>query len=281
MSSTESTSHRGESRAGSAEAPASRKEQQGAPAVHRAARVLRILADQPGRDIPLTELAELLDAAKSSTLAVCVALEEARLVRRSESGYQLGRTTVELGGAYLSGTDQLRDFYDLCAASPVLSHEVVQVALLDQAEVFYLARHEGRAPYRFAAGIGARFPASSTAVGLALLARLSDEEIRERFVDGRHFPRMTPYSITDMPGLLAAVERTRRHGYSVDREGVHPGIVAVGVPLQPWTSADVPLSMGASFLAAEATPERISAVAAELQRIAGELSNPMVRAQQR
>lgn len=247
----------------------------GAPAVARAAQLLRVLADAAGREVPLTELAAELDAAKSSTLSVCASLEEAELIVRRESGYKLGRGVLDLAGSYLEGFDQVREFYGLCATDPVLRSLVVQIAMLDGTDVLYLARHEGRAPLRVAAGIGSRFPASSTAVGQALLAEYTDAQVKEIYAKAPNFPRMTPYSVQDLPELLVALGRTRQRGYSVDQEGVHPGLVGVAVPLAPWNAADVPLTIGASFPAVEASTDRIEQVGEALKEMARQLTNPM------
>ena len=82
------------------------------------------------------------------------------MISRTASGYVLGRRTVELGGAYIARFNQIREFYDYCATSPLLSHEVLQIAMLDGAEVLYLARHEGHAPMRLwpASAAGFRLP---------------------------------------------------------------------------------------------------------------------------
>lgn len=101
----------------------------------------------------------------------------------------MGRRTVELGGAYPAGHDQLRDFYIVCSELPHLRHELVKVAVLDGTDVLYLARREGRAPLRLSASIGDRFLAAPTAVGNALLAELSAEVVAGRFASEAAFPR--------------------------------------------------------------------------------------------
>ena len=98
--------------------------------------------------MPLGDIARGIGAAKSSTSNLCQVLEDGRMISRTATGYVLGRRTVELGGAYIARFNQIREFYDYCTASPLLSHEVVQIAMLDGTEVLYLARHEGRAPMR-------------------------------------------------------------------------------------------------------------------------------------
>jgi DNA-binding IclR family transcriptional regulator len=246
-----------------------------APAVSRSLRILTELADSPS-PMPLTELAKAIGAAKSSTLNLLLALEEGRMVRRCAEGYRLGRRTVELGGSYIGGFNQIREFYAFCADSPVIGGELVQVAMLDGTDVLHLARHEGKAPYRLSAGIGSRFPAAPTAVGNALLTTLTDDEIGERFRRPEHFPQRTARSVAGIDDLLAKVRQARERGYAVDDNEVHSGIFGVAVVLPPWASGDPALALGASLPDVEATPQRIGRVVAELRCGVAELSNPLV-----
>src|SRR5664279_2604251 len=101
-----------------------------APAVTRAAAILTLIAEQ-GRPLGLTDIARTLGLAKSSTLNLCIALEQAGLVLKGEAGYALGTKTVELGGAYVRGFNLVREFYRVCAESPVLQQELLQIAMLD------------------------------------------------------------------------------------------------------------------------------------------------------
>ena len=112
-----------------------------APAVTRAVRILGLLADTPRQVRKLTEISRELGLAKSSVSNLCVALEEGGLIRRAGGGYLLGRRTVELGGAFLTGFDQIREFYRVCEDSEVLRRQLVQIAMLDGARVLYLAVH--------------------------------------------------------------------------------------------------------------------------------------------
>jgi DNA-binding IclR family transcriptional regulator len=145
-----------------------------APAVTRALQILTLLEEADGEPMVLGDIARGIGAAKSSTSNLCQVLEDGGMITRTASGYLLGRRTVELGGAYIARFNQIREFYSYCTSSPLLGHEVVQIAMLDGTDVLYLARHEGRAPMRLSASIGSRFPAAPTAVGNALLTTLSD-----------------------------------------------------------------------------------------------------------
>jgi DNA-binding IclR family transcriptional regulator len=136
--------------------------------------------------MPLGDIARSIGAAKSSTSNLCQVLEDGRMISRTATGYVLGRRTVELGGAYIARFNQIREFYDYCTTSPLLSHEVLQIALLDGTDVLYLARHEGTLRCVSWPASAARFPAA-TAVGNALLTTLDDTEIATRFTGPQHF----------------------------------------------------------------------------------------------
>src|SRR6476469_7635292 len=180
-----------------------------APAVTRAIRVLDLLAAERGRMRTLTEIARELALPKSSVSNLCTALEEGGLVRRCGGGYLLGRRTVELGSAFLSGFDQVREFYRACEESDVLRHQLVQLVMLDGARVLYLAVHEGRERFPLSAGVGDLYPASATAVGTALLSELTPERVAALYWDPREFAGFTERSTATISQLQAKLAETR------------------------------------------------------------------------
>lgn len=250
-----------------------------APAVTRAVRILSLLADSHGVPQPLSDIARALGAAKSSTSNVCTVLEESGFIQRRDNGYVLGRRNVELGGAYLRTFDQFREFYRICTESPVLSRELVQLAILIGVDVLYLARHAGSAPLRLSASIGDRFPASLTAVGNALLAELPAEEVDARYADAPDFPQLTTRSIRTLTDLQAKLEETRVRGYALDVGGVFPNVVGMALVVPPLRSGVQTLAIGVSLIsaggAAELPPGRRDAVVAALRDAAVQLSNPL------
>ncbi|MFJ5956633.1 IclR family transcriptional regulator [Paenarthrobacter sp. NPDC092416] len=248
-----------------------------APAVERAIRILSLLGSNAGQSLALGEIAHCIEAAKSSTLNILQVLEEGGMIARVPGGYQLGRRNLELGGSYLSGFSQMREFYAFCSGASLLSHEVVQIAILNDTDVLYLARHEGRAPMRFIASIGSRFPAAPTAVGNALLTMLADEEIARRFSGPQHFPQMTENSVRTLSGLLQKVRAARDLGYAIDDNEVHLGIYGIAMVIPPWSSGDQPLAIGASLAASSAGPDYVGQVVAELKAAVSQLSNPLFR----
>jgi DNA-binding IclR family transcriptional regulator len=239
-----------------------------APAVTRAIAVLDYLARNPSEAIPLSDIAREIGAAKSSTLNVCTALEAGRLIQRRGRGYELGRRVVELGGAYLSSFDQVREFYLACTASPLLSHELVQIAVLDGTDVLYLARHEGRAPLLLSARVGDRLPAALTAVGNALLALHTDDEVRMRYLDHGRFEPRTEHSTKDLDELLGKLAAVRKRGYAVDRGGVHQAVIGIAAGVASSDPRVSAFAVGVSLIAATPTDEEIARIGAEVVSVA-------------
>ena len=246
-----------------------------APAVTRAAAVLDALEASGGEPLGVSDLARALGIAKSSTSHLCQALEDARLIQRRENGYVLGRRTIELAGAYLSGFDEVRSFYELCGRTVALREHVVQIAMLDGTDVLYVARYQGKSRFRLAANIGERFPAALTATGQALLAGLSPAEVTRRF-RGVDIPQLTERSLSGLADLQAQLAKVRADGYAVDDEGVHPGVIGIAVRLNARLAGETMLSLGVTVLKRLATEQLRTQLLGELKSLAAALSNPLI-----
>ncbi|MDF2046391.1 IclR family transcriptional regulator [Microbacterium sp. Kw_RZR3] len=244
-----------------------------APAVGRSIRLLGLLAEA-GRALTLTELAAGLGLAKSSTANLCLSLEAGRMIERVPLGYRLGIRTAELGGAFAAQFNQVREFYAVCETSPALSSELVQVAVLDDADALYLARYEGSRSVRLGTPLGSRLPAALSATGRALLMTRSDDDVRALLTRGRPLPKLTEHSTVDVEGVIAKLAAARERGWSVDEEESFRGIVGVAVPLEGWAPGDPQLALGVGIPVADATPERVARVGAALREAAKALTNP-------
>ncbi|MFT8395282.1 IclR family transcriptional regulator [Propionibacterium sp.] len=252
-----------------------------APAVSRAVMILSTLAEGRGTELSLADLARAIGAPKSSAFNICVVLEQAQLISKREYGYVLGRRNVELGGAYLTGFDQVREFYRACSSSPALREELVHLAVLDGTDVVYLARHEGAAPLRLSAGVGDRFPASITAVGNALLMALDPHDVEARYAAVGDFPSYTSHSTKTFEELQAKLEASRERGYSLDRSETFPNVNGIAMPVPARHPGENALAIGVSFIGStddfQVPEERMMRVAEALREAVRQLTNPMSR----
>jgi DNA-binding IclR family transcriptional regulator len=246
-----------------------------APAVTRAAAILEVLAERPADPSGPSELARRLGLPKSSIGNILNALADSGLVRRTGSGFALGRKLAELGGAYLAAIDLVQEFYDASRELPAASDETVQLAVLDDLEMTYLARHDGRQQVRLTSEIGRRLPATVTATGKAALASLDDRELDRRLDTITTFPRLTSNSIATMDGLRADIGGVRERGYAIDNEETIEGVVCLGIAVPARRPGEGPYAASVTLLKARATEARVAALVDDLRLLATQLSDPM------
>jgi len=246
------------------------------PAVARAGAILNALAEAGGRPLTVSDLARQLGLPKSSTANLCLALEGERLLARADSGFQLGRRLVELGGAYLSTMDQVHEFYAACRRQPNISRQTARVAVLDGLDVLYLARYDGTQPLRLAANIGDRFPAHCTATGKALLAVLDPRTLDERLRGRQRLVALTDRSITDPAVLRAELETVRERGYAVDEEESTPGVTCLALAVSGFRTDSDPFALGVTSLTSALDDVLRAKLLAELREVASSLNNPLL-----
>ena len=101
----------------------------------RALHILTLLEQAEGEPMPLGDIARGIGAAKSSTSNLCQVLEDGRMISRTATGCCPRPPHGRARRAYIARFNQIREFYDYCTTSPLLSHEVLQIAMLDGTEV--------------------------------------------------------------------------------------------------------------------------------------------------
>ena len=201
-----------------------------APAIQRAIRVLALLETAPQRHFGITEIARRLEIPKSTTLNICIELVNGHLLRRSLDGYQLGRKLIQLGAAYVSSVDLVREFYEVCRSAPQDLNAMIQLGVLDdELNVVFLARQDCNSGLRLGlrAEIGRRVPANCSGTGKALLAALSEEVLDARLTGLRSLPTLTDRSISDPAELRRQIVSIRQTGYASEREEALSGVACL------------------------------------------------------
>jgi DNA-binding IclR family transcriptional regulator len=151
------------------------------------------------------------------------------LERDSRGRYRIGLRLWEVGSLAPRGLG-LRE-----AALPFLedlyeaTHQNVQLAVLDGAEVVYLERIPGRDSVSVLTRVGGRWPAHITGVGLAMLA-FAAPEVQERYLAGP-LARFTERTITDPVRLRRELAEVRRLGYAVSDGQVTLDALSVAAPV--------------------------------------------------
>ncbi|GAB95112.1 DNA-binding IclR family transcriptional regulator [Kineosphaera limosa] len=245
-----------------------------APAVVRAIAVLDALAADDAASMSLSDIARAIGVPKSSTASICAALELGGLLVRDNGEFALGRRLVELGGAYLSRSDRVREFYAACVAEPLLVGETVRLWALGGRDGICLGRYDGHPPVRLTVNIGDRLPASVTAAGKVMLAQFDDHEVRDLYA-GTTLPRLTAASLSSIDALVADLHTAREDGYCVSVEEAFESVVELAVVVPSRGTRTATMAIGVTQHTVTYTPEHAAPLVSALRRVAAALGNPM------
>ena len=191
---------------------------------------MELLEGRPQHAFSLAEIARGLDIPKSTASNICTAMVIGQLARKTQNVYQLGRRLVQLGSAYVSSIDIVREFYEVSRQVDSDLGAMIQFAVLDdEINAVYLARQDCLSGLRLGlrAEIGRRVPANCTAAGKALLAALPLDDLEGRLAAVHSLPTLTNKSISSTDKLLKELTAVRKLGYSGEDEEVLRGVCCV------------------------------------------------------
>src|SRR6478735_2789567 len=145
-------------------------------------------------------------------------------------------------------------------ALPHLAHlvdeigETANLAMLDGDRVAYVAQVPGRHSMRMFTEVGRRVEPHCTAVGKALLAAASDEQVRA-LLRRTGLTRHTTHTVTDPDEFLAQLDRVRESGYAMDEGEQEVGVRCIAVKVPEST---LPLAISVSGPAPRMTDDLVA-----------------------
>ncbi|MGH9019474.1 MAG: IclR family transcriptional regulator [Acidimicrobiales bacterium] len=199
--------------------------------VARAATLLDVVAGAGATGLGVTEIAGRLGVAKSTALALARTLCAAGLLRAVDPGprYVLGLNLLRLGdlvGQQTSiaelGRPTLRD---LSAETGLTA----RLAVNEDGFPVFVERIDGEGSIRFHAPLGQREEPHATAAGKAILAQMTDDQVRD-VIEVTGMAAHTSRTIVDVAVLLDDLARVRVEGYATDDEEEADGVFCVGAP---------------------------------------------------
>jgi len=230
-------------------------------ALSRGLRLLQVLADRE-HGVLLTDLARQVQLAASTTHRLLATLEQAGFAElEQDTGlWRVGVSTVSVGSAYTRGRDVVSLARPLMRELTEAAGESSNLAIERDDAAVYLAQVESRATVRAFSRLGDRVPLTCSGVGLALLSRKSDDEIRA-LVKRTGLPTFTGNSFTSVDALLQALAASRARGFVIDNEAHVEGMRCVAAPcLDPWGGAVAAISI--SGPSGRLTPDRLHTLGA-------------------
>ena len=200
------------------------------PAATRTLQVLTFLAAQPD-PVPLERLAAALELPRSTAYHLVNAMIEQGFVTHlaEDRRYCLGIAAFEVGIGYARQAPLQRIAHRPLAALVDRIGQSAHLAVPHGRDVLYVLeeRAPGRAP--LVTDVGVRLPAHLTASGRAILAALSEPQVRALYPDRSAFVDRHGQGPQSLSALRGVLSETRRRGWATEDGEVTPGFASVAV----------------------------------------------------
>lgn len=212
--------------------------------VYRPAATMREISDGTGLE-------------KAAVYRILNTLEQRGFTTRDEQKrYSPGPRLRAAASALLSGNDVVSHLLPAMHLLRDEFHETVNLGVLSGTEVEYLAIVESQLSLRMTAEVGSTHPARSTALGKAILAEMSDEDVLAAMSE----------STESTPTFFEELNRTRDRGYAIDFEENELGAICVAAVVPP-DAAGGSYAISISGPITRMTPESIDRIGMRLREV--------------
>jgi len=192
------------------------------------AAILRLFA--PERlEISVTEVSRMLGVPKSSASRLMKAMMQVGILARHEGSprYKVGNLVFEVAQLYRLNSSLIEQADEVLKAICRETGHTGYVSILDGTDVLVIRMHQGSHPLRVFTPLGQRAAACATANGRALLARLSDDNVRAIHAEGLAVPSAnSPQTVDELVANLAEV---RQRGWAAAADEAIPGVESIAV----------------------------------------------------
>jgi DNA-binding IclR family transcriptional regulator len=208
-----------------------KEEQGGSRSVRRALEILEFLLQQ-GEPATVGAIIAAVRIPKSTAYELVRTLTEAGYLEPSGRGAELflGRKLFELGMAYRSQIDLLRDGSQIVEELRDATGETVQLSVLENDMMLVLLKEEGSRSIRIISRVGSRVPVNWAAAGRLLVSDLDNATLSALL---KRSVRQSPTgrSITSVPKLIQQIRKFRKQGFATElnETNEHAGCVAAPV----------------------------------------------------
>lgn len=192
--------------------------------------VIRVFdADRP--ELTLSEVAEAVGMSRATARRFLLTLVELGYMRTDGKRFALTPLVLRLGTAYLSGLGLPQIAQPHLERLSAAVGESTSVAVLDGADIVYVARAATRRIMTVGITVGTRFPAHLTSMGRVLLADL-DEPALDAALASAELVDRTPYSAQDEPAVRERIGEARRQGWALVDQELEIGLRSIAAPIR-------------------------------------------------
>jgi IclR family transcriptional regulator, KDG regulon repressor len=198
-------------------------------------KALRILLymGKYGPELGVTQVASALELNKTTVHRLLNAMENFELIEKSPDNerYRLGLKLYDLGTKAIESRTLRNEAHRFLVEMARRSNEAVSLAVPNRGGVVCLDRVDSpHTVISVRTVVGARFPAHCTAVGKAVLAHLSQQEV-DAILAANGLTRFTPLTITRVSDLNKNLTQIRKRGYALDKQELERGLSGVAAPI--------------------------------------------------
>jgi len=223
----------------------------------------------------ITAIAQHVNLHKSTVHRILGTLIQLGYIRQNptNSHYELTVKLFELGSSAIKHSDLVTLAHPYLESLRDLSGEVVHLVLPDQHDIIYVDKVESTQTLRMHSFIGRRSPMYCTAVGKAILATRSDEQLKIFWESITPEPR-TPKTLTNFTDFQNEITRIRRVGFSYDNEEHEIGIRCIAFGIRNY-AGDTIGAISISGPVQRMTDEHIATLIPTLETVKYELSRSL------
>ena len=240
-------------------------------ALERGLQILSILARE-GR-ASLTEIAMRAGMPPSTAHRLMMTLQHHRYADHYEGtqDWMIGVEAFRIGAGFLNRINVIE------AAQPTMQRlvtetgETANLAIADAGDVIFVSQVETSNPIRAFFRLGTRSRMHASAVGKALLAQVTQEEV-EALLQKKGLPEFTANTITSPDRLFAELESIRKQGWSFDDEERYAGMRCVAAPVLDIRRKAI-AAISVSGPSARFTDRKVADFSATIRRSAADLTS--------
>jgi IclR family transcriptional regulator, pca regulon regulatory protein len=179
----------------------------------------------------VSDCARLTGLTRASARRFLLTLESLAYVRFDGKHFELTPKVLDLGYAYLSSSAIADVALPYMEALSAELHESVSVAVLDGADIVYVARVPVERIMTISLSIGSRLPALLTSMGRALLGDLDESALRA-FVRDHPVTARSDRTTTQPAALIRIVREGARVGWVLTDQELENGVRSVATKLR-------------------------------------------------
>ncbi|MET0530368.1 MAG: IclR family transcriptional regulator [Microvirga sp.] len=224
--------------------------------IDKAMSALRLLVESGG-ELRVGETSRHLKMTRGNASRLLASLARGGLLEQDPATqrYRAGILSVEIAASFHRNFDLVEEARKEMEELARQTEHTVWLGVPSGTEVIVLKTVRSPQPIQFTVEPGHRLPAHAAAMGKALLALKSDQEIRALFAaDPEPLTTKTKTSIDD---LLRDIAMTRMRGYAVSNQELFDGVKAISVGFEdPQKTLGVAISVSYPLFSVEKTGDQ-------------------------